>query len=61
LGLEDKDLYLKLPKPAKYKETWVDKIDDHIPAVGCMIGIIFIAVCLIVGFFSVIKWLYKMV
>jgi hypothetical protein len=61
LGLEDKDLYLKLPEPAKYNETWVDKINDYIPAFGCMIAIIFIAVCLMVGFFVVIKWFYKMV
>ena len=27
LGLKDKDLYLKLPKPAEHKGTWFDKIN----------------------------------
>ena len=57
LGLEDKDLYLKLPKPAEHKEAWFDKIHDYVPAVGCIIGIIFLAICLIVGLFTAIKWI----
>ena len=46
-----KDLYSKLPKPAQHKETWFDKVHEHVPAVGCIIGIIFLVICLIAGFF----------
>ena len=54
-----KDLYSRLPKPAQHKETWFDKVDEHVPAVGCIIGIIFLAICLIAGFFTVIRWIAR--